>query len=122
MYSIKVATVESIVQAARNVYPNEFIALLGSKQKNKVVDELVILPATYGETFSSIRMHLLPFDKSVLGSVHSHPGYSAKPSRGDLAFFKRLGKLHLIICAPFTFEAIKAYNRNGEEIEIEIVE
>ena len=100
MASIKTATLEALLLAARNTFPNEFLALLSStSKKGKVVDEFVILPATYGRTYSSIRLDLLPYDSRVLGSVHSHPGPRASPSAGDLRAFKALGETHLIIAA-----------------------
>ena len=118
---IKRKTAESICQAARNTYPNEFIALIGSREKG-TIDDLVVLPATYGSSFSSIRIDLLPFDSSILGSVHSHPGRSALPSKADLRVFRKTGEMHLIIAYPFTFESMRAMNALGQEIELEVVE
>ena len=35
---IKRGTIEDLCDAARNVYPNEFIAMIGSKEKNGGVE------------------------------------------------------------------------------------
>jgi proteasome lid subunit RPN8/RPN11 len=121
MVKIKKSTLESICEAARNTYPDEFIALIGSKRYG-VIDDLVVLPATFGENFSSIRIDLAPFDDSIVGSVHSHPGKSARPSGADLRVFKRTGKTHLIIAHPFSLENARAFARNGEELELKVVE
>ena len=121
MPKIKQATLESIIIAAQNTYPDEFIALLGADKK-KVIKELVILPSTYGSTFSSIRRDLVPFDSSIVGSVHSHPSHSNRPSSGDLKAFPGMGEVHLIICMPFDLNSIKAYDVKGNELEIEAVE
>ena len=123
MVAIKRAALEALLLAARNTFPNEFLALLSSTSKRgKVVDEFVVLPATYGRNYSSVRLDLLPYDSRVLGSVHSHPGPSARPSKGDLRAFKALGETHLIIASPFTFESVKAFDAMGNPIGLEVVE
>ena len=98
MYSIKEGVVESIIVASRNVYPAEFISMLGGK--NKVIEELVVLPAEFGQDFSTIRFDLAPFDKSIMGTVHSHPNENNNPSRADLDTFRRTGQVHIIIGYP----------------------
>jgi len=122
MAKIKKGTMEAITLAARNVYPNEFLALLSSTKKGNTIDEFVLVPAIYGKTFSSIRLDLVPYDDSIRGSVHSHPSPNARPSMGDLRAFKSMGKIHLIIAYPFSFESTKAYDANGKQLKLEIVE
>jgi proteasome lid subunit RPN8/RPN11 len=120
---IKRQTLQALVIAAQNTYPHEFIALLGSTQKKSgVIDEFIVLPATFGETFSSIRLDLLPYTSGAIGSVHSHPGPSASPSRGDLSAFRAMGEIHLIIAYPFSFESTKAFDANGKQLQLEVVE
>ncbi len=123
MLKIKRQTLAAIAEAAKNTYPNEFIALLGCKRKgSKVVDEFVVLPSTYGKTFSSIRLDLLPYTAGTKGSVHSHPGPYNTPSRADMQAFARFGGINLIIAYPFSLESAKAFDANGKEIGVEIVE
>ena len=117
---IKKSAIENICDAARNTYPNEFIALLGSK--DGVIEELVVLPATYGRNFSSLRIDLLPPDSSVVGNIHSHPSPNATPSKADIHVFRKTGQMHLIIAYPFSSESIKAYNAEGNSIELEVIE
>jgi len=123
MTAIKRATLEALLLAARNTYPDEFLALLGIRRKNsKVIDEYVLLPSTYGKTFSSVRLDLLPYNAGTIGSVHSHPSYSPRPSSGDLRAFKSMGKIHLIIAKPFNFGSVKAFDSKGQSVELEVVE
>ena len=122
MARIRKGTMEAITLAARNVYPNEFPALLSSKKNGNTIDEFVLAPATYGKTFSSIRLDLVPYDNSIRGSAHSHPSPNASPSKGDLRAFKSMGKIHLIIAYPFSFESIRAYDQSGKEAKIDVVE
>jgi len=122
MVAIKRGTLEAIVLAARNTYPNEFIALLSSKGKKKIIDEFVLLPSIHGKTYSSIRLDLLPYNAGTKGSAHSHPSPNAFPSRGDLRAFKHMGKIHLIIAFPFSIESTRVFDAKGKELEIEVVE
>ena len=123
MVKIKRQTLQALVVAAQNTFPHEFIALLGRKKgKEKIINEFIILPATFGETFSSIRLDLLPYTSGAIGSVHSHPGPSASPSRGDLAAFRAMGEIHLIIAFPFSFESTRAFDASGKQLQLEVVE
>lgn len=103
--------------AAGNTYPDEFFSLLGGDRKRLLIDELVVVPAIYGRNYTLIKTYLMPFDSRIMGSVHSHPGHSAKPSPGDLNTFERFGNIHLIICQPFNIGDIAAYDRSGNRVE-----
>ena len=122
MYSIKKATLEALLLAARNTYPDEFIAMLSSSKKNKVIDEYILLPSTYGKTFSNIRLDLLPYDDHAMGIMHSHPSTNAMPSKADKRAFRASGEIHLIIAKPFTLESVNAFDKNGELTALEVVE
>ncbi len=118
---LKRQTLETICEASKNVYPKEFIAMLGMSE-GKAIDEIVVLPATFGENFSSIRTDLLPVDASVVGSVHSHPSPHPYPSGADLNVFRKTGKIHLIIAYPFSFKSVRAFDAKGIELQLEVVE
>jgi proteasome lid subunit RPN8/RPN11 len=64
---------------------------------------------------------MLPIDFTIVGTVHSHPSYSAKPSKADLQLFRKHGKIHIISAKPFDHSSWKAYNFIGENIDIGIV-
>lgn len=120
MVKIKESVLESIVLAAKKVYPDEFISMLGKNKEGEII-ELVVFPAVYGKTFSSIRVDLIPFDRTIIGTIHSHPGKNNNPSQGDLKVFGALGKIHLIICWPFNLDNIKGFNEKGKEIKLEVI-
>lgn len=119
MYTIKSGTAESIIIASRNVYPHEFISMLGGK--GRAIDELVVLPAQFGEDFSTIRLDLAPFDKSIMGTVHSHPDSDNSPSREDLEVFAGAGHVHIIIGYPYTLNTIKAFDSRGRKVALKII-
>ncbi len=88
-----------------------------------VIEELLLLPGTIqGEDSGTLRLHMLPVDYSVVGSVHSHPGYSARPSDADLAFFAYFGSVHIITCLPFDETSWRAYNLRGERIQLPVLD
>jgi proteasome lid subunit RPN8/RPN11 len=121
MYKIQKEVADSIIEAARNSYPDEFIAMLGGVRGEKVIDELIIVPAVYGEGFTMIYSHLVPFDVRMLGTVHSHPSPANYPSNQDLATFERMGEIHIIIGHPYTYETIRAFDRNGKDVKLAVV-
>ncbi|MFH1663374.1 MAG: Mov34/MPN/PAD-1 family protein [archaeon] len=120
MAKIKETAIESIIIASKQVYPNEFISMLGVNEKNEIT-ELVIFPSVYGKNYSSIRADLMPFDRSIVGTIHSHPSPNNFPSAGDLKVFSALGKIHLIICWPFNLNSIKAFDSKGKETILEVI-
>lgn len=113
---------ETILEEARHLYPKESILLLkGRKSKNAVTIEDLIVPplATYGQGFANMRLHLLPMDFSIIGTVHSHPSGHLKPSPTDLNHF--FGKILMITAFPFLHESnIAVYGRDGQTLMLKI--
>ena len=86
-----------------------------------MIEEVLLMPAsTFGSGFSSVRRYMLPIDRSVIGSVHSHPSGSKKPSREDLmSFGKRVG-FHLIVGYPAeSINDIVCYDGYGNRLPLE---
>lgn len=109
-----------ILHAARNTYPEEFAGLLRKNRKGEIAEILVIPQTIYGEDFSSINLYNVPYTSRHCGSVHSHPGRSARPSEADLDFFRATGEIHLIVCRPFDSASIRAFDSAGKELGIKI--
>ena len=118
---IKRKLVETITEASRNVYPEEFIGLLRKNRKGDVATLLLIPLSTFGNRFSSIRTDMLPMNLGDCGSVHSHPSGDARPSAMDLRFFQK-GEVNLIIGYPYNETTIRAYGNDGKSLAIEIVD
>ena len=107
-------------EAAKETYPNEFVATLRAEEG--VITELLLLPGTIQGTRSGVLLlHMLPIDFSVVGTVHSHPSYSNRPSQADLAMFGRFGNTHIITCLPYDMGSWQAYDFNGQPVELELV-
>ena len=121
MVKIKRKLIETIAEASRNVYPEEFIGLLRKNRKGEVATLLLIPLSTFGEDFSEIQEDMLPMNLNECGSVHSHPDPDARPSDQDLVFFQR-GEVNLIIGYPYNEKTVRAYGPDGKKLDIEIVD
>ena len=110
-----------IMEAARHTYPNEFIGVLGGNKNEKIIDELIVVPAIFGRSFSVIRTHLVPFDPKMIGTVHSHPTESDYPSKQDINTFGKLGNALIIIAKPFDIYSVNFFNSKGQRGRLKIV-
>jgi len=111
-----------IKESAKDLYPREFLAFLSLGDTKDVISELVLLPQMiYGKGLATFNRYMAPFDTSFVGTVHSHPSGVPKPSGGDLETFRKQGRIHIIIASPFTDDTWRAYDYNGDAIELMVV-
>ncbi|MBW3000876.1 Mov34/MPN/PAD-1 family protein [Candidatus Woesearchaeota archaeon] len=119
---IEKEVVDGILELAQMTSPKEFIAFLEGRQRKKV---LRIYGLAYQEYFANEHSTLskinFPITSRIVGSVHSHPGPSNKPSGADLRFFSKRGMVHLIIKSPYREKDIQAYDIKGNKIVFEVV-
>ena len=122
-WNIKHKCLNLILECAKSSYPNEFGGLLRVDDKDKhTIVELVLLPGTIsGEAHAIFKMHMLPIDFSIVGTVHSHPSPYPIPSEADLDLFNKHGRVHIIAASPFNEISWKAYDYNGNEIDMRLV-
>ena len=98
----------------------EFVAVL--REEDGVLREFLFLPFTSTTHRASLRYDLMPLDTHVAGSAHSHPSGVLRPSDGDLRFFPRLGRYHIILGPPFTESSWRCFTSDGTPCELEVVE
>ncbi|MCK4457372.1 MAG: Mov34/MPN/PAD-1 family protein [Thermoplasmata archaeon] len=119
--AIKRETIEMILEASRDVHPNEFGAILRAEEG--VITEIMLLPGTISGSRSAIfQLHMLPIDFTVVGTAHSHPSGSISPSGADIAFFQKFGYIHIITGVPFDKDSWRAFDLYGEPINLEVVD
>jgi proteasome lid subunit RPN8/RPN11 len=122
--SINKELLEAILEGARRLYPKETMLLLRGRKSKKCVEinDLLIPPlATYGRGFSSLPLHMLPMDFSIVGTAHSHPSGNLTPSPADLNHF--FGVILMITAFPFrNKENVVVYNRGGEKLTLQVTE
>ncbi len=116
------SAVDGIISYSRSLHPNEAILILQGKTNREqiIIESLVIPPfALSGPYYSGYSNFYLPSDSSYVGSAHSHPGGSSKPSLEDLnrGFY---GAVSIIIAYPYEERTMAAYDRNGNKLEIKV--
>jgi proteasome lid subunit RPN8/RPN11 len=118
---IKRSVLELIMAAARENYPNEWSGQLRAREG--VVHEITMLPGTrVGRDSALVNLWMLPIDFSVVGSVHSHPSGNVNPSGADLEFFGKFGSVHIIAGVPYSLRSWRAYDGDGEPMDLEVVD
>ena len=118
---VKKELMEGLLVYSRDMHPREIILLLrGKVREDTEVDEVIIPPsAIHGQGFSVFQPHMIPFDPSILGIVHSHPSGALKPSVYDLNHF--YGRIMMIVAYPYQSVAdIAIFNGKGQEISFTI--
>jgi len=109
--------INGIISYSKMHHPNEGILILeGKRNRDEIsINNLVIPPfSTHGPFYSGFPLNELPFDLKYVGSAHSHPSGSARPSVEDLNHF--YGLISIIICYPYEEDDIHAYDSNGKEV------
>jgi proteasome lid subunit RPN8/RPN11 len=117
------STIDGIISYSKSLHPNEAILILqGTTTPDQVIIEGLIIPpfALSGPYYSGYSNFYLPSDSSYVGSAHSHPGGSIRPSLEDLnrGFY---GAVSIIIAYPYEDRTIAAYNRSGNKLELKIL-
>ena len=120
MAVISRTALEFALGVSRELYPREFMGLL--RGKGNEISEILILPATlWGEGFAQIHGMHIPPDKSIIGSIHSHPSGSNRPSDQDLVEFGRSGSIHLILKHPYrSIRDVACFATDGKRLDITV--
>jgi len=117
---ISKSLIKLILAAAKDIYPDEFVALLGGRKN--LINEIIILPFISSGFGGILKTDVLPIGIKVRGTAHSHPTECLEPSDQDLEVFSRFGDVHIIVAYPFDENSWKCYDRNGKVLEVELVE
>ena len=117
MWKIKKSLIEDAKFSAINFLPYEFMCFLAGDLKKHIINEIVFLPTTNSKNSASINLNIIPFDNSIIGSMHSHPTGNATPSFADLKFFQKYS-INAIIGVNYQNTIINFYNNKGEKITI----
>jgi proteasome lid subunit RPN8/RPN11 len=112
-----------ILESSKSIYPNEFIGLLRvDTDLSHTITEIVLLPGTVsGDSHALLKLHMRPFDLSIVGTIHSHPSPSYHPSSADKQLFQKYGKVHMIAAFPFTDTTWMAYDAMGNQLQVTVI-
>jgi len=120
-FAIKREILDLILQVSKENFPKEFAGVLRCEEG--VITEIMLLPGTIsGQQSALLRLHMLPIDYTVVGTVHSHPGESNNPSGGDLQLFRKFGYVHIITKVPYDRNSWKAWDLDGNPYQLEVVD
>lgn len=118
---LKRDVVDSILTFCKMHHPNEAILVLrGKNTKDSLVIESLMVPpmSEYGPYYSGFPTYMLPLDRSILGTAHSHPSGNARPSLTDLHHFT--GLVSVIVSYPYEDTDLFAYDVDGGELEYSV--
>jgi proteasome lid subunit RPN8/RPN11 len=122
--SMRRELLQAILEGGKRLYPKESILFLRGKRRKDLIEvtDLLIPPlATYGRGFAHIPLHMMPMDFSVVGTMHSHPSGSFRPSNTDLNHF--FGVILMIAAFPFQDETnVAVYNRSGQRLPLQVTD
>jgi len=122
MFKIKRQLILDLLKASSNLFPLEFFSMLAYTKDKNLIDEYVVVPSEYSQNSVSIKPWLVPFDRKIVGTLHSHPNSFNKPSLTDLQNFAKFGEIHLITCPPFDLDSFSAFDNYGNRLELEVVD
>ena len=126
---IAAETLEFVLDAAADTHPNEYMGLLrgedarrlGLDRRGTVVTDVLVIPGTTSNPVSAtVKTSMIPNVRRV-GSVHSHPNGVLRPSDADLATFGS-GSVHIIIGHPYDRRSWRAFDRQGEPRDLDVLE
>ncbi|MFB6073974.1 MAG: Mov34/MPN/PAD-1 family protein [Haloarculaceae archaeon] len=116
--------------ASERSHPNEYMGLLrgedarklGLEEDGTVLTDVLVIPGTETNPVSAtVKTNMVPNDLRAAGSIHSHPSGVILPSDEDLRAFGR-GKVHIIIGAPYGPDDWRAFDREGDPIDLRVID
>ncbi|MEF8777361.1 MAG: Mov34/MPN/PAD-1 family protein [Natronomonas sp.] len=118
------------LRASEDSHPNEYMGQLrgqdarklGLDREGTVITDVLLAPGTKtGPTSAEFKPSYMPNDLNSVGSIHSHPNGVLRPSDADLATFTR-GKIHIIVGAPYRRSDWRAFDRDGEPTDLDVLD
>lgn len=119
--AVKRGLLELAAEAAKSSYPQEFGCFM--RLEKGVLTELVLIPGTIqGDRHAIFQFQMLPVDRTINGTLHSHPSPHPYPSEDDFALFEKHGKVHIIYGHPYGPGDWRAYDHTGTPTRLEVVD
>lgn len=107
-------------EAARSGHPKEFGCLL--RVVGDTITDVLLMPGTFeGEDSVLFNLWMQPVERSIKGSLHSHPDAHPYPSDADFELFEKHGTIHLILCEPYGRDDWRAYAHDGTPVSLKVV-
>jgi proteasome lid subunit RPN8/RPN11 len=124
--TISHSLVEDLCEIARASHPKEMLAFLSSTKGNRRgllhIDELQLQAYDASNSSANVPLGNLPMTTRIVGTAHSHPGGSKRPSDADLHLFSKFGYVHAIIAEPYTPATIRFMDKEGSTLAVRIIQ
>ena len=119
--SVRRGVLQMGAEAAKSSHPQEFACML--KLEKGTITEVVLIPGTIqGDSHAIFQFHMLPVDRTINGTLHSHPSPHPYPSDADFALFEKHGMIHLIFAYPYGPNDWRAYDHRGTPAKLKVVD
>ncbi|MHB8632505.1 MAG: Mov34/MPN/PAD-1 family protein [Thermoplasmatota archaeon] len=119
--SIRRGALEMAAESAKHSFPHEFGSML--RVEKGVVTEIVLVPGTIqGDRHAIFQFYMLPVDRTIRGTLHSHPSPHPYPSDDDFALFEKYGTIHVIYGHPYGPNDWRAYDHTGTPTRLDVVD
>lgn len=118
--AVRRSVLQMAAEAAKASYPQEFGCML--RVEKGVIAELILVPGTIqGDRHAIFQFHMLPVDRSIKGTLHSHPSPHPYPSDADFALFEKHGSIHIIYGRPYGPGDWRCYDHAGTPRSLKVV-
>ncbi len=102
-------------------HPKEFVGLL--KMDRFVFTEFILPPGAITSRNSGVFFPgRIPISRDYQGTIHSHPSGNVIPSLQDLNSVFKGNRFHFIVGFPYSLNNIKCFDKNGTELQFEVIE
>lgn len=129
VFGIARDTLLTALASAEDCHPRKFVAHLrsdsmsdvGLEREGEVLTEVIFTPESKsGDVFDTLGVDSLPRRSSIVGTVASAP--SGEPESEDYTRFANRGRVHVMAFPPYDEGSWRAYNSDGEERDLEVVD
>ncbi|MFH1650068.1 MAG: Mov34/MPN/PAD-1 family protein [Candidatus Woesearchaeota archaeon] len=119
--NIDLGVVETLVDLASQAHPKETVMILEGSNRKGEIKVTGVLFQQYSANENSTHFNLdLPMGTKSVGTFHSHPGPSNRPSQADLKLFEKFGLVHFIAHYPYRIEDFACYDKMGTRVPFSV--
>lgn len=77
-----------ILNTAKQLYPKEFLCFLGGNKQKEEINEFIFIPNKANENSVYFLEQAIPFDETIIGTIHSHPNPNLIQAKLIRKYFK----------------------------------
>jgi proteasome lid subunit RPN8/RPN11 len=119
--AVRRSVLDLAAEASRSSYPQEFGGFL-RVEKGTVTELILGVGTIQGDRHTFLMVSNLPVDRSIKGTLHSHPSPHPYPSEADFALFEKHGSIHIIYGKPYGPGDWRAYDHTGTPTHLDVLE